>query len=305
MIADWFAIYLVGQGLRPRADGGRLLGAVPRRRPRQLLRRRLLERAHPARVAGGPRAPARDRGRAARRPRPRPGGLRVELPAPRSPASRSRPSPTRRCPRWPSRCPPTSTRAARSATVAGHVGHGRRPRHDRLDLPDRRRRRPLLLHPDPASWRASCPLAGRGCSCSLLVRNTRRVGPGLREGDLMRAPRRPRVVVLSGPSALPLVLRRAAASGGSSRALRLDAESRRPARHAGACARSCADADALVTTWDSPRFGEELLGARAAAAARRALRRRGEGRASRGRSSRGSRSRTRPGRWRPTSPSWR
>ena len=30
------------------------------------------------------------------------------------------------------------------------VGHGRRPRHDRRDLPDRRRRRPLLVHADPA-----------------------------------------------------------------------------------------------------------------------------------------------------------
>ena len=40
--------------------------------------------------------------------------------------------------------------------------------------------------------------------------------------------------------------------------------------------RLLADADALVTTWDSPRFGEELLSLAPAASARGPLRRRGE-----------------------------
>ena len=65
------------QGLRSRADRGRVLGSLPGRRPRQLRGRRLVRRAHRPGVVGGSRATARHRGRRSRRPRPHPGGVQL------------------------------------------------------------------------------------------------------------------------------------------------------------------------------------------------------------------------------------
>ena len=168
------------QGLRPRADGGRLLGAVPRRRPRQLLRAaacrarssaaggRWAARASSVIVAGGLGVLAL----VAR-------GVRRRASRCCSRASRSRPSRMRRCRRWRSRCPPTSSRAARWRSVAGMAGTGAGARHDRLDVPHRRRS-PTASPSRPILLVASVVPLARGAAVVLsLVRNTAASGRGL------------------------------------------------------------------------------------------------------------------------------
>ena len=57
-ITDWFAIYLVAEGLRARGEPARVLGAVSRGGPRQLRRRRRVELADQARLGRRRRAEA-------------------------------------------------------------------------------------------------------------------------------------------------------------------------------------------------------------------------------------------------------
>ena len=149
MIADWFAIYLVAKGFELEetaagfwvpflaADLGNFFGGGFSGR---LIRRGWpVGRARKAVIVGG----------AFGRARPRPGRVRSPASPPSSRASRWRRSPTRRCRRWPSRCPADLYQSRAVATVAGPGRHRRRPRHHRLDVPDRPRRRPLLLHAHP------------------------------------------------------------------------------------------------------------------------------------------------------------
>ena len=272
MIADWFAIYLAAKGFDLARDRGRLLGAVPRRRPRQLLRRRPLERAHQARVVGGPRAARGDRGRRHRRAGPHSRRLLVVVPAPRR-LLRGRDVLLRGAVHERDRASrPTSTRAARWRTVAGMAGTGAGlgtigSTYLIGVVADRFSFTPILV------VSSVVPLLA-----ALLVRRPRAqhqgLGPGAREGDLM-ARAKPRVVGALGPGALRLVLRRRGRSGGCRG--RSAGRGARP-RHGDPALRALlAEADALVTTWDSPRFGDDLDGPRPAAAARRALRRGGEG----------------------------
>ena len=72
----------------------------------------------------------------------------------------------------------------------------------------------------------------------------------------MRAPGRPRVLVLA-PDALFRSFFDAAAAAAAARARSAGRASGARTLDRVACARRCADADALVTTWDSPRFAAD------------------------------------------------
>ena len=167
----------LGEGLRSRADRGRLLGALPGRRPRQLLGRRLVRRAHHARVVGGARAAARHRGGGSGRAGPHPRGLQL-LAGPASwPASPSPPSPTRCCPRTRSPCPPISSRAARWRR--SRAWPERAPASAPSARPSSSASWPTAS-PSPPSWwcRASSP-SWPALLVLALVRNTPESGQGL------------------------------------------------------------------------------------------------------------------------------
>ena len=201
-------------------------------------------------MAGGPRAPARDRGRGAGRSRPHPGRVRVGLPGPprvlrgghvllrgdvhHGPLAARRPLPE-----------PGGRVGFRD------VGHGRRHRHDRRDLPHRHRRRPLLLHPDPPRReRHSAPAARPSSSCSSATPPRRAAG----SSRSYEAPAGRSSSPERRSSARSSTLRASGASAAASTGPASPTAASRPRLR-----RLLADADALVTTWDSPRFGEELL----------------------------------------------
>jgi hypothetical protein len=148
------------------------------------------------------------------------------------------------------------TRAVGS--VAGMSGTGAGTRHDRLDLPDRRDRGPLLLHSRSCSSRAWCRCSRPWwCCCSSAIPPLR---PRARQGDMRparaRPAHRPRVLVLAGPrlfrSFFDAPRARRSPAAAASRSF--------PGGSVGPrLRRLLPEAEALVTTWDSPRFGEELV----------------------------------------------
>ena len=169
MIADWFAIYLVGQRLQPRGDRGSASGC-PSSPPTSATSSAAASSSALIRrgwsVGRARKRP--DRGRRLRRARADPGRASSSTFPCSSRASRSRPSPTRRCPRWRSRCRPTSSRAAPSARWRAWPGPARGRGHASLStyligvVADRFSFTPILI----VASLVPLVAAARGARCS-------------------------------------------------------------------------------------------------------------------------------------------
>ena len=268
MIADWFAIYLVAKGYSLEetaagfwvpflaADLGNFFGGG--------FSSWLIRRGWPvgrARRLG-------DRGRGAGRPRPHPGGVRLELRGPPRVLRRGHVLLRGDVDHGHSRCPPTSTRAARSPRSPGcrarPPASARSARRYLIGVvADRFSFTPILV------VASVVPFTG-AVLVLLLVRNTAQSGRGCAQGHM----KRPRVARPLRRDALPLVLRPAARAPPRPR-LRLDPR-RRPARDAapapppGRRRRARDDVGQPAVRGGAPV-------PRAPAAPRGALRRRGEG----------------------------
>ena len=187
MIADWFAVYLVGQGLsssKRRRPGSGCRSSPPTSATSSAAASRAISSGE-----GGPwdeRAQGGDRGRRPRCTRSRSCRLPVVVSCPRRLLRRRHVLVRGDVHHGDYPCPADLFHSRAVATVSGLAGHGRRPRDHRLDVSDRRDCRPVLLHAHPRGGERRAARSRRSL-VFVLVRNTEASGQGLVQGDLSSA----------------------------------------------------------------------------------------------------------------------